>query len=85
MKRLHEWGGAPPRRSQKLRKTVRRMKNCGCTDWAILHEIRFTSGTIPRTEAEQTISELGISCSLAMQKAETAAESRCLPEVVYRY
>ena len=40
MKILHECGGTPSRRSQKLRKTVRRMKNCGCTDWAILHEIR---------------------------------------------
>lgn len=56
MKRLHEWGGTPPRKSQRLRKTVRRMKNCGCTDWAILHEIRTSDCS--KEEQDRLLKEL---------------------------
>lgn len=56
MKRLHEWGRTPSRRSQKLRKTVRRMKNCGCTDWAILHEIRTSDCS--KAEQDRLLKEM---------------------------
>lgn len=56
MKRLHEWGGTPSRRSQKLRKTVQQMKNRGCTDWSILHEIRTSDCS--KAEQDRLLKEL---------------------------
>lgn len=45
MKRLHEWGGTPSRRSQKLRKTVRR-----------IHEIRTSDCS--KAEQDRLLKEL---------------------------
>lgn len=56
MRKLHQWGGTPPRKSQRLRKTVRRMKNCGCTNWAILHEIRTSDCS--KEEQDRLLKEL---------------------------
>lgn len=63
MKRLHEWGGTPSRRSQKLRKQVRKMLTAGNTPAAILHEIRTSDCS--RTEQDRLLRELGISISLS--------------------
>lgn len=56
MKRLHEWGGTPSRRSQKLRKQVRKMLTAGNTPAAILHEIRTSDCS--RTEQDRLLKEL---------------------------
>ena len=62
MKRLHEWGGAPPRRSQKLRKQVRKMLTAGYTPAAILHEIRTSDCS--RTEQDRLLKELHMEVKL---------------------
>ena len=59
MKRLPEWGGTPSRRSQKLRKQVRKMLTAGYTP----AEIRTSDCS--RTEQDRLLRELGISISLS--------------------
>ena len=56
MKGLHEWGGTPPRRSQKLRKQVRKMLTAGYTPAAILHEIRTSDCS--KAEQDRLLKEL---------------------------
>lgn len=63
MKRLYKWGGTPSRRSQKLRKQVRKMLTAGYTPAAIFHEIRTSDCS--RTEQDRLLRELGISISLS--------------------
>lgn len=62
MKRLHEWGGTPSRRSQKLRKQVRKMLTAGNTPAAILHEIRTSDCS--RTEQDRLLKELHMEVKL---------------------
>lgn len=62
MKRLHEWGGTPSRRSQKLRKQVRKMLTAGYTPAAILHEIRTSDCS--RTEQDRLLKELHMEVKL---------------------
>lgn len=49
MDKLHQWGGAPSRQAQQLRRNVRRMLSEGWSPASIRHEIL----TSPCTQAEQ--------------------------------
>lgn len=62
MKRLHEWGGTPSRRSQKLRKQVRKILTAGYTPAAILHEIRTSDCS--KAEQDRLLKELHMEVKL---------------------
>ena len=50
MDKLHQWGGAPSRPAQQLRRNVRRMLSEGWSPAAIRHEILTSPLHTERTE-----------------------------------
>ena len=58
MDKLHQWGGAPSRQAQQLRRHVRRMLSEGWSPAAIRHEIEILTSPCTRKEQNKLLREL---------------------------